>query len=159
MPSRPIGLDMHVTTADDIIIDNNYLEAEIAGDLQIAGTLERPTVTGRVAVSDGGRVRFGNRVYEIDTAVVDLVDPTGIEPELTLTARTQAGSYEVTLEANGGRDDLTTELRSEPPLPVRRQGAHRTVRRQCPGRHPGQPGAMAGGNALLILNQEIRVRA
>ena len=100
-PSRPIGLDVHVTTADDIIIDNNYLEAEIAGDLQIAGTLERPTVTGRVAVSDGGRVRFGNRVYEIDTAVVDLVDPTGIEPELTLTVRTQAGSYEVTLEANG----------------------------------------------------------
>ena len=115
--SRPIGLDVHVTTADDIVVDNNYLEAEIAGDLQVAGTVERPAVTGRVAVREGGRVRFGNRVYEIDTGVVDLVDPTGIEPELTLTARTRAGSYDVTLEASGGRDDLTTELRSEPPLP------------------------------------------
>ena len=116
-PSRPIGLDVHVTTADDIVVDNNYVEADFAGDLQIAGTIERPAVTGRVAVRDGGRVRFGNRVYEIDTGVVDLVDPTGIEPELTLTARTRAGSYDVTLEASGGRDDLTTELRSEPPLP------------------------------------------
>ena len=78
MPSRPIGLVMHVTTADDIIIDNNYLEAEIARSSD-RGAPRASHGDGRVALSDGGRVRFGNRVYEIDTIVVDLVDPTGIE--------------------------------------------------------------------------------
>ena len=116
-PAAPFGLDVRVTTDDDVVVDNNYLEAEVAGDLRIAGTVERPAVTGRVTVRDGGRVRFGNRVYEIDTGVVDLVDPAGIEPRLTLTARTRAGDYDITLEARGGADDLTTELTSDPPLP------------------------------------------
>ena len=153
-PSRALGLDVHVTTADDIVVDNNYLEAEIAGDLQVAGTIERPAVTGRVAVRDGGRVRFGNRVYEIDTGVVDLVDPTGIEPELTLTARTQAGSYEVTLEASGGRDDLTTELRSEPPLPeadiVSVLVTGRTLEQAS-----GAPAAGAREQALGLVSNEL----
>ena len=74
-------------------------------------------MTGRVTLREGGRIRFGNRVYEVDNGVVYFVDPYGIEPELTLTARTRAGAYDVTLGVVGARDALTTTFRSEPPLP------------------------------------------
>ena len=115
--SGAVRLDVHVATVEDVVVDNNYLDAELGGNLRIGGSPGAPTVTGRVAMREGGRIRFGNRVYEIDVGAVDLVDPDGIAPDVTLSARTRAGSYEITLEASGGRDELTTTLRSEPPLP------------------------------------------
>ena len=112
-----VRLDIRVATLDDVIVDNNYLDAELGGSLRIGGTLGAPAVTGRVTMREGGRIRFGNRVYEIDVGTVDFVDPDGIAPDLTLSARTRAGAYDITLNASGGRDELTTSLRSEPPLP------------------------------------------
>lgn len=112
-----VRLDVRVSTGEDLVVDNNYVEAEVGGDLRIGGTTAAPSLAGRIALREGGRVRLGNRAYEIDTGTVDFVDPEGIAPELTLTARTRAGGYDITLDVSGSPDDLTTQLRSEPPLP------------------------------------------
>ena len=112
-----LRLDVRIATGDDIVVENNYVDAELGGDLRLGGTLRAPAVTGRVTLREGGRIRFGNRVYEVDNGVVYFVDPYGIEPELTLTARTRAGAYDVTLSVASARDALTTTFRSEPLLP------------------------------------------
>ena len=112
-----VQLDVRVVTGDDIVVANNYLDAELGGDLRVGGTLRAPAVTGRAALREGGRVRFGNRTYEIDTGAVDFIDPDGIVPALTLEAHTRAGGYDITLEASGSGGDWSTSLRSEPPLP------------------------------------------
>ncbi len=112
-----VSLDVRVLTVDDIVIENNYVEAELSADVRLGGTTGAPAVTGRVAIREGGRVLLGTRLYEIDTGAVDLVDPTGIEPQLTLTARTRVASHDITLAVAGGRDDLTTSLRSDPVRP------------------------------------------
>ena len=112
-----LRLDVRIATGDDVVVENNYVDAELGGDLRLGGTLRGPAVTGRVTLREGGRIRFGNRVYEVDNGTVDFVDPYGIEPELTLTARTRAGAYDVTLSVAGARDALTTTFRSEPLLP------------------------------------------
>ena len=112
-----VRLDVRVVTIEDVVVDNNYLDAELGGDLRIGGSPGAPSVTGRVTMREGGRIRFANRVYEIDVGTVEFVDPDGIEPNLNLSARTRAGAYDITLNANGGPDELTTSMRSEPPLP------------------------------------------
>ncbi len=112
-----LQLDIRVATLEDIVVDNNYLDAELGGNLRIRGSPGAPAITGRMTMREGGQVRFGNRVYEIEVGTVDFADPDGITPDLTLSARTRAGTYDITLNASGGRDELTTSLRSEPPLP------------------------------------------
>ena len=112
-----VRLDIRVVTREDIVVDNNYLDAELGGSLRIGGSPGAPAVTGRVTMREAGRIRFANRIYEIDVGAVDFVDPDGIEPDLTLSARTRAGAYDITLDASGGRDELTTDLHSEPALP------------------------------------------
>jgi len=114
--SRPIELDVRIIAAESIFLDNNYVSGEISTDIHVGGTVAVPTVTGRLEINDGSVARLGNRVYEIESGAVDLIDPNGIEPILTLVARTRAGNYDVRFSANGGIDDLTTELRSDPPL-------------------------------------------
>ena len=116
-PIDAIQLDLRVVTAEDIVLDNNYLDAALTGDIRIGGTFGAPAVTGRVALLEGGRIRVGTRTYEVETGAIDLIDPTGIDPQLDIRARTRASSYDITLSITGGQDNLTTTLQSDPPLP------------------------------------------
>jgi len=111
-----VRLDLRVLTGNDIRLDNNYLDADLGVDVRVGGTIGEPSLTGRLALREGGRVRFGTRTYELERGVVDLVDPTGIEPRLDVTARTRASSYDITLAISGGPEDLTTALTADPPL-------------------------------------------
>ena len=74
-PFEAIGLNVRIATAEDIVIDNNYADALVGFDLRVLGTAESPALTGRAAVAEGGRIRLGNRVYEIDSGAVDFRGP------------------------------------------------------------------------------------
>ena len=148
-----VRLDVRVVTLEDVVVDNNYLDAELGGNLRIGGSPGAPAVTGRVTMREGGRIRFANRVYEIDVGAVDFVDPDGIEPELTLSARTRAGAYDITLDARGGRDELTTDLRSEPPLPE--SDIVSVLLTGRPLDEAGAPTAGARDQALGVVSSEL----
>ena len=110
-------LDVRLATREELVVDNNYVEAAVGGDLRVSGTTPAPVLTGRVTVREGGRVRLGNHTYEIDTGTLDFAGSEVAAAELELRARTRAGGYDVTLELQGSRGELTTNLQSEPPLP------------------------------------------
>ena len=112
-----IRFDVRIVTANDIRLDNNYLDADLGVDVRLGGTIGDPGLTGRIALREGGQVRFGTRTYEVERGAIDLVNSTGIEPRLDITARTRASRYDITLALNGGPEDLTTAMTSEPPLP------------------------------------------
>lgn len=114
-PLDAITLNVRVVTAEDIIIDNNYADASVGFDLRVVGTAASPALTGRAALVEGGQIRLGNRLYEIETGTVDFVDPTAIEPELDITARTRVSGRDITVSIAGVPDALTTEFQSDPP--------------------------------------------
>ena len=113
-PLDAIELNVRVVTDEDIIVDNNYADAAVGFDLRVVGTAGSPALTGRAALAEGGRIRLGNRVYEVDTGAADFVDPTGIEPELDITARTRVSGHDITVDIAGGPDSLTTSFQSDP---------------------------------------------
>jgi autotransporter translocation and assembly factor TamB len=114
-PLDSVILDFRLVSAEDIIVDNNYANASVGFDLRLVGTAGAPAVTGRAALAEGGQVRLGNRLYQIETGTVDFIDPTGIEPELGLTARTRVAGRDITVTIAGVPDALTTEFQSDPP--------------------------------------------
>ena len=107
-----VQLDIQVATAQDIVLENNYLDALLTGDVRLGGTVGAPALTGRVALQEGGRIRFGTRTYDIESAAVDLVDPAGIDPRVDLRARTRVAGHDITLAVSGGQDDLETSFES-----------------------------------------------
>ncbi len=110
-------LDVKVSTARDILVDNNYAKLEVGLDLQAGGTIGQPGLTGRATVQEGGNVYLGGNTYRISgDSSVDFINPTGIEPDLNVTAETQVSSYDIKLILNGTLQTLTPQFTSTPSL-------------------------------------------
>ena len=121
-----IDLDVAVTSAEDLAVDNNYGRLDLGLDLRLVGTAASPAVVGRAAVREGGVLFLGGRTYVIDRGVIDFSDPHAIVPQLDISGRTRvdgtndAGSptqYDITLTVTGTPDTLTTTLTSTPDRP------------------------------------------
>lgn len=115
---RPIRLDVRLVTQDDLLIDNNYADVAMSGNLRLVGTAEQPAVTGRATLAEGGLVFFGGNRYRLsEPASIEFVDPARIDPDITLRAVTQVGETEITLALVGRLTTLQPSLTSNPPLP------------------------------------------
>ncbi len=108
-----VRLDVSVVTASDLLVSNNYGQVNIGADLRIGGTAQRPAVSGRVSLREGGQLFFGGNTYRLQRGTVDFVDASGIRPDVNFTAETRIGSHDITLTVTGTPDRLKTELTSE----------------------------------------------
>ena len=149
-----LQLNVRVASEDDIVVDNNYANGEIGLDLRLVGAIGSPALTGRASLREGGELRLANNIYEIESGVIDFVDPSAILPELNVTALTRVSSYQVTLTLTGTPETLTTTLQSEPPLPE-----SDIVSLLLTGRTMDQagsaPGAVARDQALGLVSGEL----
>ncbi len=118
-PLNNLHLDVHVSSTPELQVQTSL--AKLAGDmdLQIRGTAVKPTVLGRINITEG-QVSFNSNVYQLERGDVTFANPTRIDPVLDVQATTRVRDYEITLGFHGpvigGR--LATTYRSEPPLPT-----------------------------------------
>lgn len=112
-----LRLDVAVATAEDLRIDNNYGRADVGANLRVLGTVAQPGLSGRATIREGGQVFLGGNTYLVEQSTIDFSNPTRIEPELNLRARTRIGNYGITFGVSGTLDRLEHDLQSDPPLP------------------------------------------
>lgn len=109
-------LDVHVLTAPDIQIISAYANRlSVIANLTLRGTAEHPGVLGRMTVTDGQLVFFGN-TYTVTTGTINFYDPSAISPILNISLDTVAQGVNVTIGVTGAMDDLKLSYRSDPPL-------------------------------------------
>ena len=114
-PLDAIMLDVRLVTAEEIVIDNNYADGAVSFDVRVVGTVGSPGLVGRGALDEGGQLRLGSRVYEIEAGQVDFIDPTGIEPQLDIAARTRVSGRDISVTIDGVPGALVTSFQSDPP--------------------------------------------
>ena len=109
-------LDIHILTATDLHVVSTYADKlEILADLTVRGTAANPGMLGRVHVTNGELVFFGN-TYTVSTGTVNFYDPNSISPVLDISLQTIAQGVDVTIGVSGAMDDLRLSYRSDPPL-------------------------------------------
>lgn len=120
-PSHPalenVRLDVRIRTAPQVRLETSLtrsLQAE--ADLRLRGSALRPALLGRVLISQGEILFFGNR-YTIDSGEVLFVNPGRIEPVVNLNLATRVRGVEVNLNINGPLNKTAVTYRSDPPLP------------------------------------------
>jgi len=112
-----LALDVAVTTAEQIRVDNNYGRLNISANLQIGGTAGQPGALGRIEAEPDGEIYLAGNTYRIESLVVDLTNPRTIAPEVSFLADTRIGStvIDVSLQcaATGACEN---EVRSQDPM-------------------------------------------
>jgi autotransporter translocation and assembly factor TamB len=96
------------------LVDNNLANLQIAPDLKISGTLDRPILSGRAEVVEG-EVIFRRKSFEVKRGVVDFINPYKIEPNLDIAAAADIREWQVSLSLSGPPDQLVFKLSSNPP--------------------------------------------
>lgn len=117
-PSSPLNrvrLDIHVTSAPELGFQNSF--ASLSGDvnLHIRGTLEDPSVLGRVDIAEGSATFAGTK-YRLDQGDIIFANPVTISPQIDLEASARVQNYDIIITLHGPPSKLDIAYRSEPPL-------------------------------------------
>ncbi|MGA8025705.1 MAG: translocation/assembly module TamB domain-containing protein [Bryobacteraceae bacterium] len=121
-PEAPSGLvagmrlNIQILTAPDLRVITTYANRlAVEANLSVRGTAANPGVTGRVTVTDGQLVFFGN-TYTVNTGTINFYNPNAIEPVLNISLETIAQNVDVVIGVTGPMDNLQLSYRSDPPL-------------------------------------------
>ena len=114
-PANKIRLDVHVTSSPQLDFQNSY--AKLAGtvDLTIRGTVNDPTVLGRIQITDGSATFAGTK-YQLQRGDIYFSNPVRIDPTVDLDATARVENYDITVGLHGTAANLKPTYRSEPPL-------------------------------------------
>ena len=114
----PINLNVRVRTASPILVANDLLNGALNADLRLRGSPQRPGLTGRVDLEEGGNIFLGGRNYLVERAAATFTSERKIEPVLDVLAQTRAGGRQITLEARGTvGSKIETRFSSDDGLP------------------------------------------
>jgi translocation and assembly module TamB len=109
-------LDIHIVTAPGLRVITTYAQRlQVEADLTLRGTAANPGMIGRVAVTNGQLVFFGNE-YTVNTGTINFYNPTSIQPVLNVSLETNAQGVNVTIGVSGPINNLKLSYRSDPPL-------------------------------------------
>jgi translocation and assembly module TamB len=121
-PSAPspllsgMRLDIRVVTAPDLRVVTTYADKlSLTSNLNVTGTAQDPGIVGRISVTNGELVFFGNS-YTVNNGSINFYNANAIQPILDLSLETQSQGVDVTLGVTGPVDNLKLSYRSDPPL-------------------------------------------
>lgn len=162
-PSAPVGpiagmrLNIRIQTAPDVRFQTTLAQGLSAtADLRLLGTLASPGMAGRVDITGGNLVFFGNK-YTVNRGSISFYDAQHIEPILDIDLETSVKGVEVVLGVSGPIENMKLTYRSDPPLKFEdiiallatgRTPPDATIAARQPAR-PGQSVTQMGESAIL----------
>ncbi len=111
-----VRLDIQCDVPGRFYVRAPILDSEWSGSLRATGTLAKPNVQGRIAVSRGHLDFLGRRFALRDSAISFLGGPP-TDPYLDMRAAAETPNLSALLKLQGDLDEVALELTSDPPLP------------------------------------------
>jgi translocation and assembly module TamB len=109
-------LDLQLILEKNIQVKNSLLDGSVSGNLQVKGPPDNPVLLGRITADRNTKLIVKDRVFEIQSGVIDFNDPNEINPNLYITATTRINEYDITVLAQGPSKNMTIRFSSVPPL-------------------------------------------
>jgi outer membrane protein assembly complex protein YaeT len=111
----PINLDVHIEAPNTLLIRNQQVNTVASAALTVNGTIDDPSIVGRVGV-EGGTIKLRSQRYEITTGTIDF-PVGGATPVVNILTEGDVSGYHVYLGLQGQIDAMDVTLRSDPDLP------------------------------------------
>lgn len=115
-PLSGMRFDVRIQTAPDVQFHTALTQnLQADANLTLRGTLDHPGMLGRVVVTSGQVVFFGNK-YAIDQGTVAFFNPQKIDPILNVDLATTVQGVDVSINVSGHVDRMKLAYRSDPPM-------------------------------------------
>jgi translocation and assembly module TamB len=109
-------LNVRIRTAPSAIFRTTLAQAiQASVDLSLRGTAQSPGMAGRVDITQGTLVFFGNP-YTVTEGNISFYNAAKIEPIVAIGLETKAKGVLVNMRVSGPMDDLKLSYTSDPPL-------------------------------------------
>jgi autotransporter translocation and assembly factor TamB len=111
----PVAFDMQINVGKDVRVVSSNVDIGTTGALNVAGTLEKPRLSGQFT-STGGTVSF-LRDFRVESGTVTFDPDSGIIPSVNASATTHIANpdTDVALRVTGPATNLNLEFASQPP--------------------------------------------
>jgi translocation and assembly module TamB len=111
-----VNFDVQIETSSDVLVQSELAQQiQAEANLRLRGTVANPALLGRVNVTEGQLILFGNK-YTIGQGSISFFNPVKIEPIVNLDLQTKARGVDVTITISGPMNKLNVTYRSDPPL-------------------------------------------
>jgi translocation and assembly module TamB len=114
--SDNLRLQISIQTPSGLNLSSRQLSLAGSANLQVRGTATEPVLLGRINVTDGDLIFYGNR-YVVQSGTIDFRNPSRTEPVLNISANTTIQQYDIQMHLWGPADKLNTNYSSDPALP------------------------------------------
>lgn len=114
---EPVLLDLQVDLARPLAIKNSLVDGQATGQIQIRGIPTQPIILGNVSLTNGSKLLFRDKIFDVNNANVKFTDESEINPELYVSARSRISDYDINLLVQGTAKAPVVKLTSLPPLP------------------------------------------
>ncbi|HEY4053035.1 MAG TPA: translocation/assembly module TamB domain-containing protein [Terriglobales bacterium] len=114
--SDNLHLDVAVETPGGLNLSSRDLSIAGNANLQVRGSAAEPVILGRVNLTDGDLIFYGNR-YLVQRGTIDFRNPTRTDPILDMSVNTTIQQYDIQMHIWGPADHLATNYSSDPSLP------------------------------------------
>ena len=114
--AQAVTLNVGVQTASQVNLVSRTLNVRGDTNLRVTGTLTDPVILGRINISGGDMIAFGNR-YVLRPGTLDFINPVETEPVVNLAATTSINQYNISVRLQGPLERLRTSYSSDPSLP------------------------------------------
>jgi outer membrane protein insertion porin family len=111
----PVNLDVRVDAPNALLIRNQQINTVASAAISLGGTIDDPSITGRVSV-EGGTIKLRSQRYDITTGTIDF-PIGGASPVVNVLTEGDVSGYHVYLGLQGPIDAMDVTLRSDPDLP------------------------------------------
>jgi translocation and assembly module TamB len=114
--AQNIKLDVALKSAQEMGLSSSKLSVQGLADLRLRGTVAEPVILGRTNIT-GGELFFNERRYQVQSGVIEFINPVRTEPVVNLSVTTTVDQFNISLNFVGPIDHLRTSYTSDPALP------------------------------------------
>ncbi|MFP5519029.1 MAG: translocation/assembly module TamB domain-containing protein [Bdellovibrionia bacterium] len=113
---EPVLLDLQVITEKPLYLKNSMIDGYAKGNLQVKGPPTNPILLGRVNIEKDTKLTIKDKIFEVQSGIVNFNDPQEVNPELFVTAQSRIAEYDISVLVQGASRNPNIRLTSVPPL-------------------------------------------
>lgn len=113
--TQHVKLNVALRSARELSLNSSELRLTGTANLRVQGTLADPVIVGRTTIS-GGELFFNNRRYQVQSGVIDFLNPVTTRPVVNIRVETTVDQYSLTMTFIGPFDHMRTTYSSDPSL-------------------------------------------